>query len=146
MVTILVIRESSSSQLASDVVSFLLHALEAQSESPPIQQTALDCLLELELNLPVSNFFYLPITILVWIYDPYFKNEILVMYYSPILIQGLLTKNLNIFLSLMKNDDLLNHKAAEVVCTILKNLEKVNSSINKMEVNIFIIFKYWLPK
>ena len=57
MVTILVIRESSSSQLAADVVSFLLHALEAQSESPPFQLTALDCLLELELNLPVSKIF-----------------------------------------------------------------------------------------
>ena len=57
MVTILVIRESSSSQLATDVVSFLLHALEAQSESPPFQLTVLDCLLELELNLPVSKFF-----------------------------------------------------------------------------------------
>ena len=41
----------------------------------------------------------------------------------------------------MKNDDLLNHKAAELVCAILKNVEKENSHIDQMEVNYFNFFK-----
>lgn len=53
MVTVLLTRQSSS-ELTSDVVGFLLQTLENQIESPTIWQTSLDCLIEIELHIPVG--------------------------------------------------------------------------------------------